>query len=97
MKGLTGGQASLPERGGGTRFDLNRLAPTGRDACPPGMGGNLRPHCETVDSFRLNAMALPKANWSGDWTLLPRNGRCGMWAEPHQVGPGRVIEFSRID
>ena len=57
MEGLPGGQAFLPERSGGTRFDMNRLAPTGRDACPPGMGGNLRPHRETGDSLRLNAMA----------------------------------------
>ena len=49
MMGLPGVQASLPERSGGTRFDLNRLAPTGRDACTPGMGGNLRPYCETGD------------------------------------------------
>src|SRR5215467_5805349 len=61
------------------------------------MGGNLRPHCETVDSPRLSAMALPKVNWSGDWALLSRNGRRGMWAAPHQVGLGRVIKFSRLD
>src|SRR5262249_57667077 len=82
---LEGGHPCL-EGVGGTRFDLNRLAPTGRDACPPGIGGDLRPLCETRNSLRFNAMAIPKANWSGDWALLCRPGRCGLAAAPPQTG-----------
>ena len=57
---------------------MNRLAPTGRDACPPGMVVNLRPHCATVDSLRLNAMALPSV-------------RIGFVVEDGELGDGRAL------
>jgi len=47
-------QASLLAWSGGNRFNLNRLAPTGKDACAPGIGGNLS---ENIDHNEIKENA----------------------------------------